>query len=162
MIYQTVPADELLTQGDVIDDCPVFRATLTDTIDRRPSRVVVLTQACDLAQTKADLVVVAVVFSAAQVIERGELKGQAIRDQVRRGQVYGWYFLPASPDPNSLPESIVNLRDLHTVSRGILENLTSAGKRVCRIVTPYREHLAQHFAVTYMRIALPEPYQTQP
>jgi hypothetical protein len=27
-------------------------------------------------------------------------------------------------------------------------------------MTPYREHLAQHFAVTYSRIGLPEPYGT--
>jgi hypothetical protein len=32
----------------------------------------------------------------------------------------------------------------------------------CRIVTPDREHLAQHFAVTYMRIGLPDPYETHP
>ena len=28
------------------------------------------------------------------------------------------------------------------------------------LLSPYREHLAQHFAVTYMRVALPEPYPT--
>lgn len=33
---------------------------------------------------------------------------------------------------------------------------------MCRLATPYREYLAQHFAVTYMRIALPEPYETRP
>jgi hypothetical protein len=31
---------------------------------------------------------------------------------------------------------------------------------VCRLATPYREHLAQHFSVTYSRIGLPEPYGT--
>jgi hypothetical protein len=36
------------------------------------------------------------------------------------------------------------------------------GKGVCRLTTPYREHLAQHFGITYMRIGLPEPYETQP
>jgi hypothetical protein len=28
--------------------------------------------------------------------------------------------------------------------------------------TPWREHLAQHFGTTYTRIALPEPYDTEP
>lgn len=161
MIYGTVPADELLTQGDVIDGCPIFRPTAAG-VDRIVARVVVLTQACDVAQTRADRVVVAVVVPAAQVVERGELKGPAIRDQVRRGQVFGWYFLPAAPDPIPLPESVVNFRDLHTVPRAILESLAAAGGRVCRVLTPYREHLAQHFAVTYMRVALPEPYETAP
>lgn len=76
--------------------------------------------------------------------------------------MYGWYFLPTAPQPLALPESIVDLRDLHTVSRAVLERLIADGKRVCRIKTPYREHLAQHFAVTYMRIGLPEPYETEP
>jgi hypothetical protein len=44
----------------------------------------------------------------------------------------------------------------------VLGQLIRGGKRRCRVVTPYRERLAQHFAVTYMRIALPEPYETQP
>jgi hypothetical protein len=162
MIYHVVPADELLTQGDVIDGCPVVRALPAGGFEVQTARVVVLTQACDIAQTKADRVVVAAVFAADEAVARGELKAPAVRDQVRRGQVFGWYFLPAAPDPVPLPESIVNLRDLHTVPRTLLERLATEGKRVCRVLTPYREHLAQHSAVTYMRIALPEPYETRP
>ncbi len=162
MIFLQVPADELLTQGDVIDGCPVVRATADGSFERLTARVIVLTQACDIAQTKADRVVVAVVVPASEIVSRGELKAPAIRDQVRRGQVFGWYFLPAAPEPISLLESIVNLRDLHTIPRVLLEKLAAGGKRVCRVGTPYREHLAQHFAVTYMRIALPEPYETRP
>jgi hypothetical protein len=59
-------------------------------------------------------------------------------------------------------ESIVDLRDVHTVSRRVLEHLVDQGKRVARFVTPYREHLAQHFTVTYARIGLPEPFDSQP
>lgn len=44
----------------------------------------------------------------------------------------------------------------------VLEQLILGGKRVASLSSPYREHLAQHFAVTYMRVALPEPYATQP
>jgi hypothetical protein len=29
------------------------------------------------------------------------------------------------------------------------------------LLSPYREHLAQHFAVTYMRIGLPAPFETR-
>ena len=129
---------------------------------RWQSRVVVLTQACDLAETKTTRVLVALVHNADEVVRQGILSGSLIRDRVRRGQVYGWYFLPAAPSPIALSESIVDLRDLHTVPRAVLEHLIATNKRVCRIVTPYREHLAQHFAVTFSRIGLPEPYETQP
>jgi len=57
---------------------------------------------------------------------------------------------------------LVDLRDVHSVPRVLLEQLIASGKRVATLPSPYREHLAQHFAVTYMRVALPEPYRTQP
>jgi hypothetical protein len=52
--------------------------------------------------------------------------------------------------------------DLHTIPRFMLERLIHEGKRRCRLQTPYREHLSQHFSTTYGRIGLPEPYETQP
>ena len=59
-------------------------------------------------------------------------------------------------------ESIVDYRDIHTVSRELLQQLVTDGRRIARLNSPYREHLAQHFAVTFSRIALPEPYETNP
>lgn len=164
MIYQPVTPDLPLSQGDIIDRCPILvwdeHATTGTPGDpaELELRVVVLTQACDLAQTRASRVVVAVVHSAQNLVDGGILKGKAITDQIRSHRVYGWYFLPAG----SIPESIVDLRDLHTVPRSLLERLIAQGNRLCRIATPYREHLAQHFAITYSRVGLPEPYETQP
>lgn len=164
-----LPAAAELSQGDILDDCPILVWKLAPPpldLDVPPEvrliRVVVLTQACDLAQAKTTRVVVAPVHSAAELVARNVLKAGAVRDQVRRGQVFGWYFLPAAPAPFALDEAIVDLRELHTIERTILEYLVEAGKRVCRIQTPWREHLAQHFGTTYTRIALPEPYATQP
>ncbi len=164
MIYESPSADVSLSQGDVIDDCTVlawkpFQAGSTESdVGEYSVRVVVITQACDLAQTKSDRVLVAVVHVAQSLVDRGVLKAPQIRDQIRTHRVYGWYFLPAG---DGVPESVVDLRDLHTVPRTMLEELIADGKRLSRIVTPYREHLAQHFATTYSRIALPEPYETQ-
>lgn len=168
-MYELLSQQVSLSQGDILDGCPIFEAgggsptvDLTTPTARWDMRVLVMTQACDLAQAKAERVVVAIVHPAQVIVDEGTLKASAIRDQVRRGLVFGWYFLPAAHPPISLPESLVDLRDLHTVPRFLLEQLITQGKRICRIVTPYREHLAQHFAVTYSRIALPEPYDTQP
>jgi hypothetical protein len=167
-VYQALSPDVALSQGDVLDGCPLFGLSpqgqpvdLNAAPARWEARVIVLTQACDLAQAKTTKVLVAWAHSAQALVDQGALKAQAVRDQVRRGLVYGWYFLPAAPPPVPLPETIVDLRDLHTVSRAVLERLVADGKRLCRLVTPYREHLAQHLAVTYSRIGLPEPYDTQ-
>jgi hypothetical protein len=163
------PAAADLSQGDIIDDCPILVWKLAPPPldlkvppEIRLIRVAVLTQACDLAQDKTTRVVVAPVHDAANLVANNILKAATIRDQVRRGQVFGWYFLPAAPAPINLAESIVDLRELHTIERRTLEYLVAAGKRVARIRTPWREHLAQHFGTTYTRIALPEPYTTEP
>lgn len=165
MIYREPLPQEALTQGDILDDCPLLYwdesalqigAELRSVTTR--ARVVVLTQACDLAQGKATRVLVAVVHSARHLVERGILRGQLIRDQVRCHRVYGWYFLPGA---QAMEESIVDLRHLHTVPRAVLDHLIGEGKRIAAISTPYREHLGQHFATTYARIGLPLPYETQ-
>lgn len=149
-----------LSQGDVFQECPVLvwedDGVGCELVERR-LRIIVLTQACDLAQSKADRINVAVIYDAQELVAQGVLKPALIRDQIRTHRVYGWYFLPMGPE---LPESLVDLRDLHTLPRSLLEGLVAKGQRVARLLTPYREHLAQHFATTFARIALPEPYET--
>ena len=158
------PADPL-SQGDVVDGCPILfwerskpsQASAWEPVDSI-IRAVVLTQSSDLAQGKCTRVIVAVVHDAQSLVDKGILRESLVRDQIRRHRVYGWYFLPAG---GNLRESLVDLRDLHTLPRAILDQLAREGKRVCRIETPYREHMAQHFSVTYSRIGLPRPYATQ-
>ena len=102
MMYQRPRSEEPLSQGDILDDCPLLLWEI------RPSetgaepeavtirtRVVVLTQACDLAQEKATRVLVAVVHDAGQLVERGIVTAQIVRDHIRTHRVYGWYFLPS-------------------------------------------------------------------
>jgi hypothetical protein len=165
MIYREPLPHDPLTQGDVLDECPLLyweelSAEVGDPLQsvRTRSRVVVLTQACDLAQVKATRVLVAIMHNARHLVDRGILKGQLIRDQIRFHRVYGWYFLPGG---EAIEDSLVDLRHLHTVPRIVLDRLVGDGKRVTSICTPYREHLAQHFTTTYARIGLPLPYETQ-
>src|SRR5947209_6368633 len=140
MLYEVPDRAEPITQGDLFDECPLFRLQVTADVDlqanptRWQARVVVLTQACDLAQAKSTKVLVAMIQPAQFVVDQGVLKASAVRDQVRRGLVYGWYYLPAAPPPIALPESIVDLREVHTVPRQVLERLSSDGKRLCRFV----------------------------
>lgn len=156
-------ASDPLTQGDIIDDCPLVGLNLGalsfDLNDPATkwwtSRVIVLTQACDLAQAKVESVLVARVHGAQTLVDTGVLKGTVIRDQMRRHQVFGWYSLPAATAPTSMVESVIDLRDVHSVPRMALEQLIQGGKRIASLTSPYREHLAQHFAVTYMRVAQP-------
>ncbi len=165
------PSDSPMSQGDIVNECPLIgldavKEPLGD-LENLPvkqwlARVIVLTQACDLAQAKSSRVLVAQVHDAQSLVNANVLKGAAVRDQVRRHLVFGWYFLPATTQPVLLAESLIDLREVHSVPRVVLEQLIRTGNRVASLGSPYREHLAQHFAVTYMRVALPEPYETQP
>src|SRR6266581_505633 len=98
-MYETVAPEVILSQGDLIDDCPLItiRTWPPDPGTEVPSeswsiRVVVLTQACDLAQEKTTRVVVAPVHAATELVARNILKAGTIRDQVRGGQVLSRYF----------------------------------------------------------------------
>ena len=61
------------------------------------------------------------------------IKAANIRGSVRAQRVWSLYFLPANAD---------------------------LCLRLARVQTPYREHLAKHFADTFSRIGLPQPYET--
>ena len=166
MIYRLPAANSPIDQGDLIDGCPLINVVNFD--ERAPSqvqvkhsieRVVALTQTCDLANQKTSHVVVAQVLDAEALISKGLLKGTEIRGPIRAGRVFGWYFLPKNQELG-LGEMIVDLRQLHTVRLDLLTALCATGRRVARIQPLYREHLSKHFADSYSRIGLPEPYET--
>ena len=167
MIYQLPVSDISLDQGDIVDGCPILQIVKFD--DARPTspqvacsthRVVVLTQACDLANQKTQRITVAIVYDAEFLVAQGIVTKADVRGPIRAGRVYGWYFLPRSRECD-FSESIVDLRQLYTIPREILQSLCAAGKRKARIQPLYREHLAKHFADTFSRIGLPEPYDTE-
>jgi len=86
------PAEAALSQGDILDDCPILvwklappPLDLSIPPEIRIIRVVVLTQASDLAQDKTTRVVVAPVHAAADLVAKKILKPVLIREQVRRG-----------------------------------------------------------------------------
>lgn len=167
MIYDQPAPNAPIDQGDIIDECPLPQLAAGDLSGSGPpevelarSRVVILTQTCDLAQHKATRAVVAVVRDAGDLVAQGYLKAADVRGPIRAGRVYGWYFLPAEPSLG-LSESIVDLRQLHTVRVEVLWHLAARGRRLGRLQPLYRAHLGKHFADTYSRIGLPEPYPSE-
>ena len=80
-----------LSQGDILDACPlVFWADQTREVaegDKPQSvraRVIILTQACDLANDKTFRAIVAVVHDAANLVQSGRVKEKFIRDNSAR------------------------------------------------------------------------------
>jgi hypothetical protein len=167
MIYRLPAPEEPLDQGDIIQGCPLVVVESYDPshpdrlpVTGAPTRVIVLTQACDLANQKARSVVVAAVLDAEGLVTQGLVKAADVKGPIRAGRVFGWYFLPKSAELG-LPEMIVDLRQLHTVRADLLLLLCRRGQRQARVQPLYREHLAKHMADTYSRIGLPQPYETE-
>lgn len=167
VIYHVVAPNTALDQGDIVDGCPIVRIGQFD--EGNPDspqvictthRVVVLTQTCDLANQRTQQITVAIVHGAQFLVDQGIVRAADIRGPVRAGRVYGWYFLPACRECG-LSESIVDLRQLHTIPRAVLDSLCASGRRRARIQPLYREHLAKHFADTFSRIGLPQPFDTE-
>jgi len=118
-----------------------------------------MTQTCDLATKNVDRAIVAVLHDAQSLVDQRMLKAADIKGPIRAGRVWGWYFLQRNSELG-LPVMIVDLRQLHTVRLDLLTALCVRGQRRARLQPLYREHLAKHFADTYSRIGLPEPYPT--
>ena len=102
----------------------------------------------------------AVVLDAESLVQQGLLKSADVRGPIRAGRVFGWYFLPKYEALN-LSEMIVDLRQVHTVRLDLLTGLCESDCRRARLTELYRAHLGRHFADTYARIGLPEPYETE-
>ena len=168
MIYEMVPQADPIDQADIIEGCTTLALKEIDLDALRPpqinvtiGRVLELAQTCDLANRKVSNVTVATVHDAQFLVAENLLKPADIKGPIRSGRVYGWYFLTSS-DSLGLPEMLVDLRQLHTVRFDLLTALCQRGRRRARLLSPYREHLAKHFADTFSRIGLPEPYDSDP
>jgi hypothetical protein len=166
MIYGIPNIDSPLDQGDLLDDCPIANvsAYAADQADQAQMkldlhRVIVLTQTCDIANAKIDRFVIACVFDAQTLIDSKLVKAVDVKGPIRAGRIWGLYFLPAFAE-GGLGEMIVDFRRLYTNNVHLLDDLRHKGKRRARLTAPYREHLAKHFADTYSRIGLPQPYET--
>jgi hypothetical protein len=165
-IYRSPAADSSVDQGDLVEDCPLLLLASFDTntlasleVASPRGRVIVLTQSCDLANQKVKFALCARVIDAQSQVDQGLLKATEVRGPIRGGRVFGLYFLPKTVE-FGLPEMIVDLRQLHTVRLDLLTELCRRGQRRAQLQPLYREHLAKHFADTYSRIGLPQPYET--
>lgn len=152
-----------LAQGDVILRCPVPLVTRSGgdyDIEEMMLDVLVLTQSCDLENTKVDTVLLGRIQSWEAVVTaesaRGNtfIKGKEARKKLQQGAFPNFCLLHRSVAPE-LSWSVVDFHELHTMRRSELEqHAASLGARL-RLISPYREHVAQSFARYFMRVGLP-------
>ncbi len=185
--YRAAGAEEPLTQGDIIFDCPALSwrlsalqppvgpaaedLSLGEHLIAEARDLVVMTQACDLEHSK----VISVVLCPHYGLE--EFKAAWEEDQQSRGQhptakawrrycddicegtIWNLNVLNAHSDAGlAVEHRIVDFHEVFTLPRPVLESLLKV-RNVSRpqLLPPYREHLSQAFARFFMRVGLPTP-----
>lgn len=182
--YGVIGPDEPLMQGDLVFECPVLAwreesvrvgegqsqvEALSSRYDAIAADVVVMTQACDLAEQKVHNVTLCAHYALAQWKEQWEegmrAKGQtpsgkawqAQCNDIKKGFSWNLSMLNAADlDDIKIDHRIVDFHEVYTVPRRFLESFLVEGDvSRPRLLPPYREHLSQAFARFYMRVGLP-------
>lgn len=173
--YETIN-DDSLSQGDLLPDCPILTPPLpvlthpTEAVEgeREVSyslyNVVVMSQSCDLAYEKLDLVLVCPYFTIAdfQGVRSGPLDSGQL-ERIRQGREVGYHMLNRC-EIQGFHESIliVDFRNTYSVPLPSLKQFVRNRAPRLRLCPPYRERLSQAFARFFMRVGLPvdiDPFQ---
>jgi hypothetical protein len=175
-----------LTQGDIIDSCPVvgWRPEVTfdfsagpevlpigEMLDAQRVDVIVMTQACDLEHAKVQNVILCPLYRLAAYRAAWESaqasKGQnptakawkRYCDAICEGSIWNLSLLNSEDlGEMAVEHRLVDFHEVFTLPRSVLESLLKARKNDrAQLLPPYREHLSQAFARFFMRVGLPTP-----
>ena len=146
-----------LEQGDLIASCPFDRVEAAGEADRKTFDVIVLSQSCDLANGKLELVQVCPYWSLEVFAQKSEVfRGKRGREELRRGNLPGYHLLNRCELPAMPTDFLVaNFRMQFAIEFATMKTLASSQRPRLRLWPPYREHLAQALARFYMRVGLP-------
>ena len=155
-----------IEQGDILAGCPTPMVASPTfpvnegepiSIDVVDLTLIVLTQSCDLENDKVDEVLLAEVVDWETVKATGgqHVKATEFRRALVQGNVPGYSLLSKSRETVVMNWSLVDFHRLHVLPKVYIERFAAqAGDRL-RMLSPYREHLAQGFARYFMRVGLP-------
>ena len=160
-----------LRQCDIILKCPILRpqAKLSWPIEPGSSisvgfrlyDTIVMTQSCDLDNDKVEDVLLAQVIDYRTLVEveakRGNtsVNSKGFRKKLIEGNTPGQALLYKHESEPILNWSIISFNRLFTIDKQFLvDYVNQCGLRL-RVLSPYREHVAQAFARFVMRVGLP-------
>jgi len=151
-----------LMQGEILRNCPVLLQTIQPQWPMPPQAelevkireydLVVMTHSCDLANDKVQEVLLAKLVAWTDAVEQGVrqgnefIKSAKFRRQLIDGTVPSLSLFHKREEEPKLPWSVVDFHRLFVLPKTFVTQFAgSTGPRL-RLRSPYREHLAQHFA----------------
>ena len=146
-----------LQQGDLLLACPFDRVDGIGIADRKNFNVVIMSHSCDLAHDKLDMIQVCPFWDLERLAKDVEFfRAKRGWEELRRGSLPGYHLLNRCMLPEQPTDFLViDFRMQFAVEFAQLKSLASSQKPRLRLLSPYREHLAQALARFYMRVGLP-------
>ena len=160
--YGIIARDKTIEQGDFINSCPVIVPTNKIVPGSIPASVkeydvIVMSQSCDLAERKIEIVLVCPVWPLTELAKRSEiLNGYKGKESLRQGHMAGYHLLDKCECAGFESDlKVVDYRSIFGINIDQLEEIAKSKENRLRLLPPYREHLSQAFARFFMRVGLP-------
>jgi hypothetical protein len=162
--WYEVAQGESLEQGDLLPDVRAPRVLVDPSADGGfrilvgTGDYVVLSQTCDLENDKVREVLLASVLTYQDMAHEvgAAARSTAFREALIKGADFSYFLLHRFDGPPNLEWSVVNFHQLRLIDTQFCRNHAySLGTRL-RLVSPYKENLAQSFGRYMMRVALPQ------
>ncbi|MCT2535692.1 hypothetical protein NC661_06535 [Aquibacillus koreensis] len=155
--------DDSLEQGDIFKEVNVVIPTTellngdSDTIDVIAYDVIILTQSCDLDNSKTPWVQVTPITPLSEMQKISEVFGhKKPLESLRRGHEAKYHLINECTISGYEEEiCLVDFRNVFTVPFNYIKDKASIGNNRLRLKSPYKEHLSQAYAKFFMRVGLP-------
>jgi hypothetical protein len=161
--YTLISEDDEIQQGDLLEHCPVFKLPADPDLDGTakiewvPRDLVVMSQSCDLVKGRAKVeeVLLCAVWRRSEVAGKSPFTTPKGFEDARRGNLPGFHLLAECSLPGFERElRVVDFRRLYSLPIAYVRHKLEIAPHL-RLLSPYREHLSQAFARTFMRVGLP-------
>lgn len=168
--YKEICNNDEITQGDIILNCLIplpqkewFQAILNSeenfegSLDMQQVNIIILSQACDISNSKIDFIVVCPIWSLKTLIEKSHyINSKDGRESLRQGKEPAYHLLNEYLSKNIRQKfSVVDFHRIYSLPKKYLKNFAENIDVRLRLLPPYREHLSQAFARYFMRVGLP-------
>lgn len=170
--YKEINHSNEIEQGDLIPNCPIVIPPSKIAEGDEPEieikliDSIILSQSCDLANNKIQIVLVCPYFSLKTFVEnlpnlpeKEKSRNKVIQkniDILKKGYLPGYHLLNKSMDNDITDYIVVDFRNVYGIQIDNLQNIAEILDTRQRLLPPYREHLSQAFARYFMRVGLPQ------
>lgn len=166
--YVEINNSKEIEQGDFISNCPIVIPPITLEVGSEPEieikliDSVILSQSCDLANDKIEIVLVCPYYSLTKFLTNlpDDQKSKKVKEKhienLRKGYLPGYHLLNKSLEQSLEDYIVVDFRNVYGIQIQSLRSIAQTLESRVRLLPPYREHLSQAFARYFMRVGLPQ------